>query len=167
MDSENGPNYGAACGMCNRYVPGANLKNKKKLKIKITLNLTKSNHSALLTLHNPFFLPHSASTFPLSANSHDLVMCKRTADRVYELGIIFFSNIDYPGLLGSLAPLVPDSIYQTAVFYAHLSKGADKQRQTEHYQSFVDAYELMRRALAYFDKRWKVAGMLLRFRQCN
>lgn len=89
--------------------------------------------------------------------SHDLTMCKRAADRVYELGLTFLSNIDFPGLIDSIAPLVPDSIYQTAVFYAFLAREAGD--QSDHLQSYVDAYELMRKSLMFFDRRWKIAGM--------
>ena len=80
-------------------------------------------------------------------------MCKRAADRVYELGVMFFMNIEWPGLVDTIAPLVPDSIFQTGVLYGILG------RETGD-QSYRDGYELMRQALKFFDRRWKVAGML-------
>lgn len=86
-------------------------------------------------------------------------MHKRAADRVYELGLLFISNINVPGLIDTIAPLVPDSIYQAAVFYAFLAREAVEQGRYD--QSYVDAYELMRKSLVIFDRRWKIAGMSL------
>jgi hypothetical protein len=78
-------------------------------------------------------------------------MCKQAAERVLELGITFFANIEWPGLVDTIAPLVPDSIYQAGVVYGFLARETDD-------QSYRDAYDMMRRALPFFDTRWKVAG---------
>jgi hypothetical protein len=79
-------------------------------------------------------------------------MCKRVADRVYKLGIKFFDNIESQDLMSTIAPLVTDSIYQAAVIYGLLAQAAGD-------RSYHDAYELLRRSLKYFDRRWKVVGM--------
>jgi hypothetical protein len=81
----------------------------------------------------------------------ELIMCKKAADRVYELGVMFFTFTDWPGLMDTTAPLVPDSIYQAGVVYGHLA------RETGD-QSYREAHRLMRRSLKFFDRRWKVAG---------
>lgn len=144
IDTVNGPYYCAAVGMCNRYVEVCSL---------LDANFADASpFSALLALHAPSFIPNSASRLSLSEKFRELTLCKYAADRVYELGVTFFTNIDWPGLIDTIAPLVPNSIYQAGVVYGLLA------RETGN-QSYRDAYDMMRRALLFFDMRWKVAGM--------
>ena len=100
-----------------------------------------------MTLHAPAFLQGSGRQSPNTLRA--LILCKRAADRVLELGKEFFATTHLMDL-ETIASLIPDSIYQAAVICGFLfQKTREKQ--------YLDAYELMRKSLVVFGKRWKVA----------
>ena len=118
-----------------------------------------SNSSALLALHTPAFLKSSTTTSnslldDLSARQ-SLIECKRTGDRVIEMGRIFMSRMGSTGLVDvPMAPLVIDSCYQSTVVFKYLANETGLEEWTE-------ITELFRVGLGIWGRRWRLAGELI------
>lgn len=101
IDTVNGPYYRAAEGICDRHVEVSSLPD---------VNFADASpFSALLALHAPSIhsqLRVSLVAFRKIPRTHPVQTCCRSS---HELGVTFFTNIHWLGLIGTIAPLVPDS----------------------------------------------------------
>lgn len=113
-----------------------------------------------MALHTPSFCQGSLTLFSNEEKGVRIKAWKQAADRVLELGGLFFKKVETTGP-PVMAPLVPDSIFQSAVVYGYLWRETGE-------TGYYDAVMYMKKALKIFAKRWGVAGMcnVLRFVEC-
>ena len=77
----------------------------------------------------------------------ELMACKLAADRVLSSGKKFFRLHNKESSPPLLTPLVPDSLFQSAVLYTLLWRATAK-------EEYAEALDTMKRGLEAFATRW-------------
>jgi hypothetical protein len=107
-----------------------------------------------MALHTPC---SSAQTKTEAERLQQLNDRKRAADRILNLGKIMLWRLELEGAidLGVIVPVVPECIYQAALFYRSLLRETGEKQYEESYQIMVDCLKL-------WDQKWKIASRLLK-----
>ena len=113
-----------------------------------------------MALHTPSFCQGSLTLLSSEEKGFRINAWKQAADQVLDIGGRFFKKVETTGP-PVMAPLVPDSIFQSAVVYGYLWRETGE-------TGYHDAVLYMKKALEIFAKRWGVAGMynVLQFLEC-
>jgi hypothetical protein len=107
-----------------------------------------------MALHTPC---STAQTTTEAERLQQLNDRKRAADKILNLGKIMLWRLKLEGAidLGVIVPVVPECIYQAAIFYRSLLRETGEEQYEEAYQIMIDCLKL-------WDQKWKIASRLLK-----
>jgi hypothetical protein len=108
------------------------------------------------------YVPCSAAQTTEAERLQQLNDRKRAAEKILNLGKLMLWRLKLEGAidLGVIVPVVPECIYQAAIFYRSLLRETGEER-------YEEAYQIMINCLKLWDQKWKIASRLLKDFLCG